>query len=503
MPSQLAILGAIGEVRSPSPLGWDILVWWPSRGPRRHSTPAPSDLDTDLRTDRMKLSALLLPASAGLAAALLLVPGTGDAFNLLGGSLDLGQRDFRVHNNFTDVSANDNQTPDPQFPDATGAVRAIWAAVSEWGSELRKDGSGDPSQPGDLGSGGANFDSHFQGLAPDPGGTDDNVFSEIGGLSGGTLAFTELPTSDGWRIRFYRAVTWYDGPGAPLHLGNDHKDLQGVATHEYGHALGLDHSTISIDLTMFPGASTDFYGRRSLEADDIAGVQAIYGVKSPTKPRLARYDLAGGQLTVHGANFAASSNEVWFTRGSSLGDGTPVKVAGLASSAGGTRIDLQVPPEAGSGDLLVKVPGVTGDKLSNAYPFDIALGDCPPIEILGTAKTNSQSSSATMVSSGTPSVSYANFELSVPFGGIGGAPAILFYGTQPIATPFFGGTLYAGGPLKRDLTTTFGIFGDLYVPIPVTPAMVGQTRVYQLWYQDSGDANGVGLSNGIQVTFCP
>ena len=467
------------------------------------AAPAPHPGPPDLDTDRMKLSALLLPASAGLAAALLLVPGTGDAFNLLGGSLDLGQRDFRVHNNFTDASANDNQTADTQFPGATGAVRAIWAAVSEWGSELRKDGSGDPSQPGDLGSGGANFDSHFQGLAPDPGGVDDNVFSEIGGLSGGTLAFTELPASDGWRIRFYRAVTWYDGPGPPLQLGNDHKDLQGVATHEYGHALGLDHSTISIDLTMFPGSSTNFYGRRSIEADDIAGVQAIYGPKSITKPRIESYELAGAQLTVHGVNFASSGNEVWFTRSGGLGDGTPVQVVGLASSANGTRIDLQVPAEAGSGDVLVRVPGVTGDKLSNAYPFDVVLGDCPPVELIGTAKTNSQSLQATLIASGTPSVSFANFELSVPFGGIGGATAILFYGAQPTSSPFFGGTLYAGGPLKRAMTMTFGAFGDLYAPIPVTPAMIGQTRVYQLWYQDSGDANGVGLSNGVQVTFCP
>ena len=451
----------------------------------------------------MRIRDLLLPAAATAGAALLLAPGRGEAFLLLGHSLDLGQRDFRVHNNFTDPTANDNLVPDPQFPGATGAVRAIWAAVSEWGSELRRDGSGDPSQPGGLGSGGANFDSTYQGLAPDPGTTDDNVFSELGGHSGGTLAFCELPAGDGWRIRFYREVTWYDGPGPPPPLGNGHKDLQGVATHEYGHALGLDHSTLSVELTMFPGSSTDFVGRRSLEADDIAGIQAIYGVRSATKPRVTGYELLGPQVLVHGENFAATGNEVWFTRTTPGADGTPAMATGVPSSAGGTELLVTLPADAGTGDLLVRVPGQTGDRLSNAYPFDVLLGECAGHERIGTSKVNSQGLSADLFASGTPSVSYGDFRMQVPFGGIGSAPVVLFYGNQPGSRPLLGGTLYAGGPLKRDLVTTFGIFGDLDVAIPVTPDMVGETRWYQLWYLDAGDPQGAGLSNGVRVTFCP
>ena len=452
----------------------------------------------------MKLRPLVLPSCALGAALLFFLPGTGTAFNLLGGSLDLGQRDFRVFNNFTDVEANDNQTPDPAFPGATGAVRAIWAATAEWGSELRKDGGGDPSQPGDLGSGGANFDSSFQGQAPDPGDTNGNIFSEISGQSGGVLAFTELPISDGWRIRFYRAPTvWYDGPGAPTVNGNDHKDLQGVACHEYGHALGLDHSTISQGLTMFPGVSTNFVIRRSIEPDDIAGVQAIYGVKSATKPHIESYLINGAQATILGTNFAASGNEVWFTRGSGVGDGTPVKATLVNSTQNGTRIDVTLPNEAGKGDVLVRVPGLTGDKLSNAYPFDQLLGDCPGAELIGQAKVNSAFLTADLFPAGTPSVTYNDLELNVYFGGIPGAPAILFYGTQPAAIPFFGGTLYAGGPLTRDRHLILGPLGDALLQVPVTPAMVGQTRYYQLWYLDSADAFGVGLSGGVKVTFCP
>ncbi len=452
----------------------------------------------------MKLSSLFLPCAALAGAALLVLPGASQAYNFLGGSLDLTQRDFRVFNNFTDVEANDNQLVDPQFPGATGAVRSIWAAVSEWGSEPRKDGSGDISQPGGLGSGGANFDSIFQGEAPDPGGTNDNVFSEISGQSAGVLAFTELPISDGWRIRFYRAPTvWHDGPGAPPNLGNDHKDLQGVATHEYGHALGLDHSTVALETVMFPGSGTNFYQRRTLHSDDIAGIQALYGVKSPSKPHIESYVLNGIQLTIFGDHFDASSNELWFTHAAGLGDGTPVKLTGVGSTQGGTVINASLPANAGHGDLMLRIPGDTGDKLSNSYPFDPLLGDCPGVLSYGSAMVNSLGLTADLVPSGFPSASLNNFNLDVTFGGVGNAPAILFYGTQQASTPFFGGTLYAGGRLQRAASSTFGVFGDIYFSVPVTPTMIGQTRYYQLWYKDVAAPMGVGLSGALQVTFCP
>ncbi|MFT7668174.1 MAG: hypothetical protein ACI8X5_000861 [Planctomycetota bacterium] len=451
----------------------------------------------------MRITTLLAPVCALTAAALLCTSGSGVAYVFLGGSLDLGQRDFRVFNNFDDVEANDNTTPDPNFPGATGAVRAIWAATAEWGSELRRDGTGDQSQPFDLGSGGANFDSSYQGLAPDPGDTNDNTFSEITGQSFGVLAFTELPISDGWRIRFYRApAVWDDGPGAPVDLIQG-RDLQGVATHEFGHALGLDHSNSSLDNTMTSSASGNFYSKRSLAADDIAGVQALYGVRSASKPSITSYDLAGAQLTLHGINFGLGDNEVWFTRVSGVGDGTPIKVTGVNSSGGGTQLSLTLPAEAGSGDVLVRIPGSTGDKLSNAYPFDSILGECPLVETYGTGKLNSDGNSAEITAMGSSSLTYNNLQFDVPFGGIGGAPGLLFHGTVQAAIPFMGGTLYSSGPHVRDQRFVFGFFGDLHLQVPVTPNLVGQTRYYQLWYKDSGASFGVGLSNAVKVTFCP
>ena len=88
----------------------------------------------------MKILDKSLLALSGLGAAFGLVaslstPVDTAGFSLIGGSLGLGQRDFRVFNNFTDASANNNTTPDPDFPSAVGATQAIWKGHIEWGSE--------------------------------------------------------------------------------------------------------------------------------------------------------------------------------------------------------------------------------------------------------------------------------------------------------------------------------------------------------------------------------
>lgn len=51
-------------------------------------------------------------------------------------------------------------------------------------------------------------------------------------------------------------------------------DFQTVALHEIGHALGLGHSSVvgSVMEPIYAG------GRRTLHADDIAGIRALYGV---------------------------------------------------------------------------------------------------------------------------------------------------------------------------------------------------------------------------------
>lgn len=54
-------------------------------------------------------------------------------------------------------------------------------------------------------------------------------------------------------------------------------DLFTVALHEFGHGLGLGHSSVAGSV-MYPYYSG---ARRTLAADDIAGIRALYGVPEP------------------------------------------------------------------------------------------------------------------------------------------------------------------------------------------------------------------------------
>jgi hypothetical protein len=450
----------------------------------------------------MRITRYLPAAAAAACAALLLLPVPSGAWAHLGGELDLSQRDFRIYNNFSDPEANDNTNTDLSFPGATGAPLAIWKAYIEWSSELHANGSGDPTQPFDLGSGGANFDPSWQGLATSVGDINSNTVSEISGFGAGVLAFTELPISDGWRIRFYAdPVVWHDGPHPPPNL-QDHRDLQGVACHEFGHALGLAHSTV-LGATMFPAVSIDETTLRSIEEDDQLGIQALYGIAAIHKPHVQTYVLSGpGEVTIHGANFTAANNSVWFTRASGTNDGTPVQVQGLLSTQGGTTITCPIPAEAGPGDLLVLTPASSHAALSNPFPFDPDLQHCPDVIAYGTAKLTSQFSSPELYTTNWPSATLNDFRIGT-YGGIPNAFGILFSGPSPQSRAFQGGTLLVGPPIRREQFFHFDFFGWAELSIPIDPAMAGTTRCYQIWFQDPGDPWGIGITNAIQVTYCP
>jgi hypothetical protein len=361
-------------------------------------------------------------AATGLCAGVAIVgalssPADTAAFTTIGGSLGLNQRDFRVWNNFTDVTANNNTVPQSMFPGQTGAVLAIWKGHTEWASEpYAGTGAGDGSSTNPvLGSGGANFDTTFQGTATTDGGINGNVHHEIPGSSGGVLAYTETPISDGWRINYYATWTWQDGPGT-VTTGID---LQGVACHEIGHTLGLGHSTVP-GATMFASISGTGNPQRSIEADDIAGIQSIYGVKSATKTHISGISGSmqiGTTLTVTGSNFSATGNEVWFTKAN--GDGVPVKVTGVASTGGGTSLTCTIPTGIMDGNVNVKNSGTTGSALSNTWPIDIggASGDPP------------------FVSSISPTTGPAGGFTNVVISGSGltGATSVTFSGTPVIS----------------------------------------------------------------------
>ena len=446
----------------------------------------------------MKLTHLILPGAALGAAALLLAQPRSEAWSTLGGALSLNQRDARVFDNFSAASANNNTTPDANFPGYTGAEMAIWKGMLEWGSELHGDGNGDPHQPAGLGSGGANFDITWQGNATSIGTSNSNTHSQIGGSSGGVLAYCETPISDGWRIRYYQNWGWQDGPGTSF----SGICLQGVACHEYGHALGLGHSNVG-GATMFPSISGNGVVARSISADDSAGVQFIYGVKSASKPRITSIG-AGNPLTIIGQNFTPTNNEVWFTQVGQGGTGDPIKVTGVSSN--GSSITVSVPATAGPGDVLVKNGAANGfSNLSNAFPFDPGAGpSCGP-QVFCTAKVASTGLTPIIGWNGTPTVSANDFELTNYNGGLPGQPGVYFWSDGgPNAQPFQGGFLCTQPPVLRSPAFTYDQFGFTVQPVNVSAGMVGITRRYQFWFRDPlhPDLTSVGLSDALEVTFC-
>ena len=468
------------------------------------------------------LKKLLLPASAlGVAAALIIPAEEAVGYTLIGGSLNYTQRDFRVYNNFPDNASNNNNTPDANFPGYQGCFIAFWKGAIEWASEAHGgNGNGDPAQNGGLGSGAANFDPFFAGETNQSGGTNDNIISSISSCSSGVLAYCETPISNGWRIRMCESWTWADGPTTSI--GNA-MDIQGVFCHEYGHALGLGHSS-SGSATMYPSAAGNGTPARSIASDDIAGVQAIYGARASNKPKISSLSIGTTSMTINGSNFSNNGNQVWFTPAAvtSTGGDPKIIVNNLSSSAGGTQITVNIPSNAGPGNVMVKTNGNGNDDMSNAWPTDLADngggnggGNCDtPSNYCTTTGNSANPFGAVMSSSGTASYTANDLVLEC-YGAVPNAFGIFYYGPNQISTSFGNGVRCVGagflGTFRLPVVQADS-FGDASFALDYTqpPMNAGNGIVvdgleynFQFWYRDPGTGANFNLSDGLKVAFCP
>lgn len=433
----------------------------------------------------------------GSILSLALMPGS-NSWSVLGHNLNLDTRDFRVFNDFEDITANDNTTPHPNFPGALGATQAIWKAGAEWGSSLHGDGTGDPAQFDGIGSGEANFDFSFQGLATDPGPAWGNTHSPLHASDTGLLAYTEF-ANGGWRIRYYENWDWDDGPGS---VGSGFYDLQSTATHEMGHALGLGHST-QVFSTMYSSQTAATTNLRSLTFDDRQGIQSIYGPASSSKPVITSASFDGLRVHISGSGFSDTNNQVWFTSQGPTPWGNTPTVVGVSSD--GFSIIVAPPPGAGSGDVLVLNNTSGFAALSNAWPLvlacDAAANYCP-------TTGNSFGAGAVLGTSGSKSVQANDLVLTAT----GVAPTqfgIFFYGQNQTSAPVAGGTLCVGGPFFRLGVTQASATGDVVYaldlnapPDPAGQIQAGQTWNFQLWYRDPAGA-GSDFSDALSIPFCP
>jgi len=139
---------------------------------------------------------------------------------------------------------------------------------------------------------------------------DDTRFGDIriGGyaMSSSILAFAFLPPpanggTDAGDIFFNTTQLWQ--------INGTTYDLMTVAIHEFGHALGMGHSTDTA-AAMYPAYITT---KQAVDADDISGIQSIYNARQPDvfnvkasndSPRsaadISSYIGTNGQLTLSG-----------------------------------------------------------------------------------------------------------------------------------------------------------------------------------------------------------
>lgn len=105
-------------------------------------------------------------------------------------------------------------------------------------------------------------------------------------------------------------------------------------------------------------------------------------------------------------------------------------------------------------------------------------------------------------STGFPSFSGGGFSIWIE-GGTAHGWGYFLESAAVAPRPFMGGTLLLGHPIERSSLQNLDWFGSATLNIAIEPSMIGTTRYYQAWFVDTGDPYGVGLTDGMAVTFVP
>ncbi len=113
------------------------------------------------------------------------------------------------------------------------------------------------------------------------GGESENAI-RWGDLASNVIAVTEIRRDAKAKVILSFTITfnkvdfsWYTGTGDP---GGNQMDLQNIATHEFGHAIGLGdlYSPVTSEQTMFGYSDTGEVYKRTLADGDKAGVLKLY-----------------------------------------------------------------------------------------------------------------------------------------------------------------------------------------------------------------------------------
>ena len=211
-----------------------------------------------------------------------------------------------------------------------------------------------------------------------------------------TLAITLLFSSSGVTneadVLFNKAQPFDSYRGSLRTTGNGELliDLRRVATHEFGHVLGLDHVAQNAASIMTP-AVTNY---DTIQADDIAGVESLYGQPPPVAPSIASALSASGQMgkafsyqivaSKNPTSYGAQGLPAGLTLNPATGliSGTPqadgvYSVTLTATNAVGTDsvvliLTVLTPPVVGGNLALIVAPGV-------AFSYQITASSSPTL----------------------------------------------------------------------------------------------------------------------------
>ena len=145
------------------------------------------------------------------------------------------------------------------------------ASLNAWDTEVSFDifGTGTTGATNVTGSDGGMDGSNEVELS-DLGPSNTIAYTIVWGIFGGPPQGRELVE---WDAVFNTDYAWSDSGEAGK------MDYQNIATHEFGHALGLGHSPTDIDCveeTMYPTAGYGETNKRTLETGDLTGLGKLY-----------------------------------------------------------------------------------------------------------------------------------------------------------------------------------------------------------------------------------
>lgn len=390
------------------------------------------------------------------------------AYAVTGAKFSGSSVSFRINPNFFDASAGNS----------TAQVTAVRAGADEW----RATGQG-------------NFAFSYAGetsiatVAAD--GVNTVYYSHTDG--NGPLAVCYWWSLGGittnFDIVFFDRMVGYDFIWANAPAWNQF-DIQSVACHELGHALGLDHSTVT-GATMAPSVSAGSTANRSLHSDDAAGMQFLYGIAGPQQPVVnavtANHCFLDGGVTVQvsGSGFASQGTSVTFA-------GAPAtNVAWISPSL----LSCTVPAAAAPGlaSVAVSVGAQTGS--AQAFTYD----DCRFAGAVGQGHWNWVQCRASQ-DAGLPYIALLSFTGGIIPVSSFGAPSDtrsvkLGYDDVLLMTVLYGSQMpqwlnSAVGLLDGSGNTTFGFW------LPATPTLSGLTVRVGFLTGDAAALSGIRTVSG-------